>query len=97
MNTQTQSTPVSSFTFINLTDSEALRGQILNTDQKNVIYNLRAAIAEQILNLRVDTTNIVEFAQKDAHLKGQLETYSFLIDSSDFAEKEVLERAKAQS
>lgn len=84
----------SSFSFIPLTQQEELRGQILNSDQKNILQNLRAGVAEQILNLVVDTTNINKFTQEDAYLKGQLQAFSYLIDCSDVAEQEVLSEAK---
>lgn len=77
---------ISSFTFVQLTDKATLTGQILSQEQKNVLYNLRAGVAEQILTLAIDPKDIYTSVQTDAYLKGKLEALNTILDSSDLAE-----------
>jgi len=74
------------FTSWSLSEQEVLSGSVLSFPQKQVIQNQRAQIAEQILALTFDPLNPVQFAQDDAHLKGQLSALNYLLLLSDESE-----------
>lgn len=69
-----------------LTEAEELAGNLLIQDQKQVICNYIADLSAQILALVPDPLNYPIFIQQDAHLKGQLHAYQFLLDCSKAAE-----------
>lgn len=78
-----------SLTTYKLSRKEELSGQILNLDQKQVIQNERAQIAEQMLGLTIDLLNPADFAVQHAFLNGQFSVYTVLLERSDIAEKEL--------
>lgn len=78
-----------SFSTYQLTDEEALQGQILTTLQIQVLQNHRADIAEEKLALSFDANNHLQFAQAEASLKGQLEIIAWLLDSSEVATEQL--------
>jgi hypothetical protein len=81
---------MNSFQSYPLSDEAILQGSILNHTQKQVIHNARTLIAEQILSLSYDPANPHEFVQNDAHLKGQLAAFTFLLDRSTEVEQSLL-------
>jgi len=73
----------SSFHRLAVTPQEQLSGSILSTLQIASIQNHRVDIAEQKLNLVFDPTNMIDFAQQNAYLQGQLDILQLLLDSSE--------------
>lgn len=80
---------IGTFTHWNLSSAEILQGSILSSQQKQVLQNELAQIAEQIVNLEFDASNPVAFAQNDAHLKGQMSIIRFLLLRSDESEQQL--------
>jgi len=78
-----------SFTSYTLTDKEQLFGEILNLEQKMVMQNKLAAIAEERIALVPEANNYASFIQQEAFLKGQLTMLQWLLDSSIAAEAQV--------
>lgn len=74
------------FTHYELTKKEILAGSILTTDQKYLLQNELAQIAENKLNLDYDHTNPVKFAQDEAFLKGQMSIIRVMLLRSDESE-----------
>ena len=77
-----------------LTAGEEELGTVLNYEQRCVIRNKLAAIAEVRLNLVMDTANVSNFIQSEAYLKGQLDTLQWLLDTSDEMEGQLVDRKK---
>jgi len=73
---------------------EELSGKILTLDQKIVIQNDLALVAEQILGLVYMPQDPLEFVKQDAFLKGQMSVYRVLLDASDECERELLSTAQ---
>ena len=82
------------FTSYFLTTGEEEIGTTLSYEQRCVIRNKLAAIAEVRLNLAMDTANVSKFIQDEAYLKGQLDTLQWLLDTSDEMEGQVADRKK---
>lgn len=74
-------------------DEESLTSKIFSFNQLAYLQSLKAATAEQILALRYDPNNPLEFVQQDASLRAQLDTYSNLIQDSITAAK-ILQSSK---
>lgn len=87
----------SPFTRYALTNKEELAGKILTLDQKIVIQNDLALVAEQILSLVYMPQDPLEFVKQDAFLKGQMSVYRVLLDASDECELELLRLAQNSS
>ena len=68
-----------------LTDSEYLSGAILSPQQQAVIQNDIAQAAEQKLGLKLNTTNIMEYAQAEAELQGRILILQLLLARSEDA------------
>lgn len=83
-----------SFNYIELTEQQQTEGQILSTNQKNVIQNQRAAIAEELLGLEFDPANQLKFVQQQSFLQGQLAVFKWLLDASTVAESVLVELAQ---
>ena len=81
------------FTTYELTEKESITGSFLNLDQKRVIQNQLAAVAEQILGLTFDPANPGTFIQDDAHLKGQMAAFKLLLLLSEDAEQRLNNQA----
>ena len=77
------------FSTYELTAQEALQGAVLTTLQKHVLQNHLANAAMEQVNLEYDALNPTKFAQEQASLKGQIDAYSFILDSSDVANDEL--------
>ena len=75
------------FSSYHLTEEEELQGQILTITQQQVIQNLLAVTAEEKNLLSFDTTNPLEYAQREAGLAGQLAAYAFILESSEAASR----------
>lgn len=82
--------PFNSYEF---TEEELLSASILTPLQKCLIQSDIAQIAEQILNLKFDPLNPQAFAQDDAHQKGQLAAYRYLLLRSEESEIQLKIRA----
>lgn len=76
----------SRFTEYTINPQEEINGGMLTFDQKTLISNDRAMVANLILNNHYDPEHPELFLQKDAHLKGQLSAYDFLIARAEEAE-----------
>lgn len=75
------------FTSYALTDQEVLEGSLLTTAQKQFIQNQLSNAALEKNGLEFDSTNQLRFAQQEASLKGQVDAFRFLLDSSAIAEE----------
>jgi len=74
------------FTHYDLTRREILAGSVLTHDQKAVLQNELAQIAEQKCNLDYDPLNPIAFAQSEALLKGQMSIIRVMLLRSDESE-----------
>lgn len=81
---------IGTFTHYDLTEREQLAGSILTNDQKCVIQNERAAVAQNKLNLEYNPRAPLEFAQSEAFLKGQLSVLDLLLNRSDDCETNLM-------
>ena len=80
---------IGTFTHWNLSALEVLQGSILSSQQKQVLQNELANIAEQVVNLEYAPENPLAFVQHDAHLKGQMAVIRFLLLRSDESETQL--------
>ena len=87
---------LNTFTQFQQTESEQLVGTTLSLEQKQFIQTLVAGIAEQRLALVPDPLNYSVFIQQEAHLKGQIDAYKYLLDCSEASEKAVVESINSQ-
>ena len=76
-----------SFTRIPLTEMQLVSGQCLGIDNRNVIQNKRANLAEEIINktYEFDVNSPHTYGVELAYLQGQLDALSALIVESDEA------------
>jgi hypothetical protein len=70
------------FQAIDLSARDEANGQILNSLQKAVLQNQRAAIATQKINLVFTPNDVLSYTQQEAFLKGQLDLIEYLLDAS---------------
>lgn len=85
------------FTHWKLSDEEVLMGSILNINQKQVMQNELAMIAEQRTTQDYDPRNPLKFAQDEAFLKGQMSILRVMLSRSDESEKALRVLADKQS
>ena len=69
-----------------LTPEEFLQGGLLTILQKQVIQNQIASVATQKINLTFTPAAPLEYAQQEAHLRGQIDALSYLLTLSEQAE-----------
>lgn len=74
------------FSEFQLSTQEQVNGGLLTFDQRTLIANDRATVANMILNLQFDPLHPELFLQQDAHLKGQLAVYDFLFARNEESE-----------
>ena len=74
---------ISQFSTYSFTEEELLQASILSPIQIQLIQSDMAQIAENILALEFDPENPQKFVQNDAHLKGQLAAYRYLLLRSE--------------
>ena len=74
------------FSSYQLTEQEELEGAILTITQKQVIQNYLSAAAMEKNGLEYDSEDNLKFVQQEASLKGQIDAYRFILDSSEAAE-----------
>ena len=67
------------FNIINLSPTEELSGKQLNDFQRAVLHNLRAVKAEVLLRLPFTPENVVDYAQQESYLTGQVELLDYLL------------------
>jgi hypothetical protein len=87
----------SSFQRIKLSEKDEISGTILSAMHTGVIQNHICDIAEQKLNLVFDPDKMIDFAQQNAYLQGQLDILKLLLDSSDASQALAVQQAAAQS
>jgi len=80
----------------NLSPEEYLQGGLLTTLQKQVIQNQIASVATQKINLSFTPAAPLEFAQQEAHLRGQLDALSYLLTLSEEAERQISGQASLE-
>lgn len=73
----------------NLTPEEYLQGGMLTITQKQVIQNQIASVATQKINLSYTPDKPLEFAQQEAHLRGQIDALNYLLTLSEEAENQL--------
>lgn len=81
----------SSFSTYHLTDEELTRGQILTSENLQVIQNLISSAAEEKLNLKYDPLNTMAFVQREAELQGQIGILKMLVELSAAASRQIIE------
>lgn len=84
------------FTQYQLTEQEQLSGSALGITQKQFIQSQMAIVAELRLALVPEPNNYAAFIQTEAHYKGQMTAYQYLLDASDESEKQLLALTQAQ-
>lgn len=72
-----------------LSPEEFLAGGLLTTAQKQCIQNQIASVATQRINLAFTPDKPMEFAQQEAHLRGQIDALSYLLTLSEEAENQL--------
>jgi hypothetical protein len=77
------------FTSYDFTDRELLSGSVLTGEQKNVIQNELATIAESRLAIDYDPANPLAFVQQEAFLKGQISILRVMLIRSDECEMQL--------
>lgn len=80
------------FTAYEFSDRELLSGSILSGEQKNVIQNELANIAEQRLNIDYDPEKPLAFVQQEAFLKGQISILRVMLLRSEECEMQLRHR-----
>lgn len=70
-----------------LTEAELLSGAILNSNQRALLQNKLAQAAEELLNIKVDTTNVLAFVQQQAFLQSKVDVLQQILDDSNEAIK----------
>jgi hypothetical protein len=85
------------FTHWELTDEEQLRGAILNGEQKQFYQNERCRIGLQLLALKLDPLNPLAAVQEQAHMQGQLDFCTWMLETSEISEKSLLEILRQSS
>lgn len=88
---------VGTFTHWELTNQEVLAGSILTTDQKNLLQNELAQIAEQKLAIEFDSKDPTKFAQNEAFLSGQMSIIRVMLIRSDESELSLLKASQSSS
>jgi hypothetical protein len=73
------------FSTFKLTDQEALEGCILTITQKEVLHNLLAANASELLGLEYDIKEPSSYIQQEAYKRGAIDVLRFILASSDSA------------
>lgn len=84
----------STFSKYSHNEQEYYTSRVLTSLQKEFIKNELAVVAERRLALEPDPLNYSVFIQTEAHFKGQMDAYRFILESSDLAEQEALELAQ---
>ncbi len=79
--------PLSVFNRITLTAPEQIEASKLSSLQRTNLNNLLCNIMEEKLNLPFTPNNPLEYAQREAHLKGQMDILNYLIAMSDEDDK----------
>lgn len=85
------------FASYQLSQSEEEAGQIFNLNQKMVLQNKLALIADEKINLLFDTNNPQLFIQREAELTGQMNIIKWLLDTSNAVEEDVAIRLRNSS
>ena len=66
-----------------LTDEEVEEGSKLTITQTQVIQNQIATLTQEKLLLTPDNTNIQNYVQEEAYLRGQIDSLSYLLTTSE--------------
>lgn len=85
------------FTEYDLNPSQVEQGSILSYQQKMVIQNLRAQVAQQMLGIRFDPKDPTEAGLEHASLSGMLSAFSTIIENSEQIIKLLASRAAEQA
>ena len=75
------------FSSYELTEQEEIEGAKLTITQKQLIQNYLSGAAIEKNGLEYDHNNSERFIQQEASLKGQMDAYRHLLDSSDAADE----------
>jgi hypothetical protein len=78
-----QTNQFSPFNVTTLTTAEKVESSKLSTLQKINIKNLICNIMEEKLNLPFTPNNPLEYAQREAYLKGEIEILNYLLAMSE--------------
>lgn len=76
------------FTTFKMTEGEMRMARSFSPETKMMLQNLLAAVAIDKLNTPMDTINPVANVQTEAYLRGQLDTYNYLLALTKEAEAE---------
>lgn len=71
---------VNDFVSYELTQEEMLLAVTFTIAQRANLQTMLAAAAEEKVNLKVDSTNIMRFVQQEAELQGKINTLRTLLD-----------------
>ena len=87
---------VNSFTSYDLTSAEEQAGSILNHNQKLVLQNKLAFLAETKIRLKFDPSHVQEFLQQEAELQGQIGILTWLLETSAQIENQLVSEVQPQ-
>lgn len=87
-----QQLQVNTFFSYELSQSEEEAGQVFTREQKMVLQNKLASIAQDKLNLTFDPANVNQFIQREAELQGQMGVINWLLDTSNQVEEAIAAR-----
>jgi hypothetical protein len=66
-------------------EDEEFRAALLSAPNKDWIQHLMSMAAQRRLNLEYDPANPLLFMQAEASLKGEIQTYQYLLEASNAA------------
>ena len=87
---------VNIFTTYALTQQEEETGQVFTLEQKRVLQNKLADIAQDKLNTLFTPNDVLSYTQKEAELRGQMNSIQWLLDTSDEIELQQASRLAEQ-
>lgn len=68
------------FTSFQMDDDEFTQGTLYTIMQKQVLMNLRAESAQELLALQLDPANVLKFATAHADLSGRVKLITYILD-----------------
>lgn len=85
---------INQFSQFNLSDHEVLTGQTMNHYQKQVIQNMLADYSIEKISLVYTPDNHLGFVQAEAELAGKIGVLKYILECSNSATAEILNRAQ---
>jgi len=80
------------FTTYELTPEEDITGSILSELQQYKLQNERAAVADSLVRLTFDPSNVSKYLQEEAELQGKLNMLDYIFALHEYAVQQLNER-----